>query len=88
VLVIHSDRPDYPIVAHAFVGDIECMGLGIRLPTNGASPHSGISWYSVGRDLQNPFGLHDQDYTRFSPNRFGRCITHWQPLPATPEASR
>ena len=38
VLVRHQDRPDYPITAHAVVG--EDLGAGVAIPTDGASEHT------------------------------------------------
>lgn len=84
VLVLHSDRPDYPITAHASLTDNDSGNLGIRINTNGASKYRWISWRSAGRDLCNPFDLKDQDYTRFLPRIFGSKITHWQPITLTP----
>ena len=88
VVVLHRDRPDYPVTAHAFLG--ECVGLGIRVPTAGASQHRWIAWYSVGLDLCNPFSMattpegqpfkDSAGYSRFLPNYFGRGITHWAPI--------
>lgn len=84
VLVIHSDRPDYPITAHAlFSDDPEARGVAIH--TDGISPFKYVCWYSAGRDLQNPFDLKKEDYTRYLPNRFGAHITHWMPLPEPPK---
>ena len=82
VLVIHSDRPDYPVTAHAILGDE--LGAGISILTNGASDHKEIAWYSAGVDLQNPFNLKDKDYSRYLPRIFGAKITHWMPLPKAP----
>lgn len=95
VLVLHRDHPDYPVTAHAFVGD-NLDGLGIRIATNGASKYKFIAWYSFGRNLSNPFGVSrgpdgnfkdSVGYERFMPNYFGRGITHWMPLPALPAES-
>jgi hypothetical protein len=85
VLVRHSDRPDYPITAHAVLGD--GLGVGIAIPTEGASDHPEIAWYSATSiDKNNPFDKKDQNYERFLPKIFGSKITHWMPLPAAPEA--
>lgn len=78
VLVKHSDRPDYPITAHAIVG--EGLGVGIAIPTEGAAEYPEIAWYSVGRDLQNPFDLKNQDFDKYLPKIFGSKITHWMPI--------
>ena len=82
VLVLHSDRPDYPITAHAVVG--EGLGAGVAIPTDGASEHPEIAWYSASCNLNNPFNLKNDDYERFLPKIFGSKITHWMPIPATP----
>jgi hypothetical protein len=82
VLVLHSDRPDYPITAHAVVG--EGLGAGIAIPTDGASEHPEIAWYSASCSLNNPFNLKNDDYERFLPKIFGKKITHWMPIPTTP----
>lgn len=85
VLVIHSDRPDYPITAHmlACKGEPEAAGMAIRPICQ--SEFDWVWWYPhPGCDLRNPFGLKDQDYDRYSSSRFGHCITHWQPLPEPP----
>ena len=91
VLVTHRDRPDYPVTAHAFLG--ECTGLGVRVPTNGASKHRWIAWFSLGRNLHNPFDMSHSDegpfkdsagYNKFLPNYFGRGITHWRPIGKLP----
>lgn len=82
VLVKHSDRPDYPITAHAIVG--EGLGVGIAIPTEGAAEYPEIAWYSVGRNLQNPFDLKNQDFDRYLPKIFGSKITHWMPIPPAP----
>jgi len=84
-LVIHSDKPSYPITAHCYYVDSNFMEVGIAIETNGKGKKDWIKWYSVGRDLQNPFQLKDQDYTRFNPLIFGKKITRWQPLPTPPE---
>lgn len=84
VLVRHSDRPDYPITAHAVVG--EGLGSGIAIPTLGASEHPEIAWYSAGCDLKNPFVLRDDDYERYLPRVFGLKITHWKPIDVAQEA--
>jgi hypothetical protein len=81
VLVRHADRPDYPITAHAVVG--EGLGSGVAIPTEGASEYPEIAWYSASSDLKNPFGLRNQDYERFLPRIFGTKITHWRPIPNT-----
>lgn len=84
VLVIHDDRPDYPITAHAFLGD-NLAAKGVCIPTNGASEYKEIAWYPApGTNAVNPFGLKDQDYERFLPRRFGTRITHWMPLLEAP----
>ena len=89
VLVKHKDRPDYPVTAHAVVGD-DCDALGVRIPTNGASKYKWICWHSAGRDLSNPFDMasgykgplkDSVGYPRFLPSYFGEGITHWMPLP-------
>ena len=82
VLVLHSDRPDYPITAHAVVG--EGLGAGVAIPTDGASEHPEIAWYSASCNLNNPFNLKNDDYERFLPKIFGKKITHWMPIPTTP----
>lgn len=89
VLVRHRDRPDYPVTAHAFLGEL--VGHGIGIPTNGASKHKLIAWYSVGRNLSNPFDMastpegkpfkDSAGYEKFLPNYFGFGITHWMPMP-------
>ena len=84
VLVRHSDRPDYPITAHAVVG--EGLGAGIAIPTNGASEHPEIAWYSASSNLNNPFDLKNDDYGRYLPKVFGSKITHWKPIEPTPPA--
>jgi hypothetical protein len=81
VLVRHSDRPDYPITAHAVVG--QGLGAGIAIWTNGASEHPEIAWYSQCRDLNNPFDLKNDNYERYLPKVFGSKITHWKPIDAT-----
>lgn len=87
VLVLHKDRPDYPITAHAALGD-DLDTLGVRIPTNGASKYKWISWHSIGRDGSNPFdlaGLRDAyGYERKMPNYLGYGITHWMPLREAP----
>jgi len=83
VLVLHSDRPDYPITAHAVVG--EGLGAGVAIPTDGASEHPEIAWYSASCNLNNPFNLKNDDYERFLPKIFGKKITHWMPIPTTPQ---
>lgn len=91
VLVLHKDRPDYPITAHAYLGD-DLHDMGNRINTNGASSYKWISWNSVGRDLTNPFNMasgymgafkDSVGYPRFLPSYFGAGITHWMPLPLT-----
>jgi len=82
VLILHSDRPDYPITAHAVVG--EGLGAGVAIPTDGASEHPEIAWYSASCNLKNPFNLRNDDYERFLPKIFGTKITHWMPIPTTP----
>lgn len=82
VLVRHLDRPDYPITAHAVVG--EGLGAGIAIPTEGASEHPEIAWYSQCQDLNNPFGLKNDDYGRYLPKIFGTKITHWKPIDTSP----
>ena len=86
VLVLHSDRPDYPITAHAVVG--EGLGAGVAIPTDGASEHPEIAWYSASCNLNNPFNLKNDDYERFLPKIFGKKITHWMPIPTTPPQRR
>jgi hypothetical protein len=86
VLVRHADYPNYPITAHAVVG--EGLGMGIAIPTEGASEHPEIAWYSASSDLNNPFGLKNQDYERFLPRIFGTKITHWMPIPDTTPQQR
>jgi len=85
VLVIHKDRPDYPVTAHAILG--ENPGIGIRIPTYGVSKHPWICWYSAGRNLCNPFDkatsydgspMRDGRYDIYGPNYFGIGITHWK----------
>lgn len=87
VLVLHKDRPDYPLTAHAALGD-DLDTLGVRIPTNGASKYKWISWHSIGRDGSNPFdlaGLRDAyGYERKMPSYLGHGITHWMPLPTLP----
>ncbi len=91
VLVLHKDRPDYPLTAHASLGD-DLDTLGVRIPTNGASKYKWISWFSAGRDGSNPFdlaGLRDSaGYERKLPRYLGSGITHWMPLPNVPTAER
>ena len=86
VLVRHSDRPDYPITAHAVVG--EGLGAGIAIPTEGASEHPEIAWYSASSNLNNPFDLKNDDYERYLPKIFGSKITHWKPIDTSPPASK
>lgn len=86
VLVRHSDRPDYPITAHAVVG--EGLGAGIAIPTEGASEHPEIAWYSASSNLNNPFDLKNDDYGRYLPKVFGSKITHWKPIDTSPPAQR
>jgi hypothetical protein len=90
VLVRHSDRPDYPITAHAVLG--EGLGAGISIFTEGASEYPEIAWYSASSDLNNPFGLRHDDYERYLPRIFGSKITHWMPITtpyvATPRPQR
>jgi hypothetical protein len=83
VLVRHSDRPDYPITAHAVLG--EGLGAGISILTEGASEYPEIAWYSASSDLNNPFGLKNDDYERYLPRVFGSKITHWMPIPTPPQ---
>jgi hypothetical protein len=92
VLVLHEDRPDYPVTAHAFLGD-NLDSLGVRILTNGASKYKFIEWRSVGRNLCNPFDMASSKkglfrdsagYERFLPNYFGFGITHWAELPPLP----
>ena len=82
VLVRHSDRPDYPITAHAVIGD--GLGAGIAIPTGGASEHPEIAWYSASSNLRNPFSLKNEDYERYMPKVFGSKITHWKPITPPP----
>ena len=93
VLVIHRDRPDYPITAHTVFSD-DPAAMGVAIVTNGASKFKFICWYSIGRDLSNPFDMASSvdgpfkdsaGYQRFLPKYFGRGITHWMPLPPEPE---
>ena len=86
VLVRHSDRPDYPITAHAVVG--EGLGAGVAIPTDGASEHPEIAWYSASSNLNNPFDLKNDDYERYLPKVFGSKITHWKPIDTPPPASK
>jgi Protein of unknown function (DUF551) len=92
VLVLHRDRPDYPLTAHATLGSAH-DALGVRVPTKGVSEHPWICWYSIGRNLSNPFDMasgpdgafkDSVGYERFLPRYFGAGITHWMPLPAAP----
>ena len=83
VLVRHSDRPDYPITAHAVIG--EGLGAGISILTEGASEYPEIAWYSASSDLNNPFGLKNDDYERYLPRVFGSKITHWMPITTPPQ---
>ena len=86
VIVRHSDRPDYPITAHAIVG--EGLGAGIAIPTDGASEHPEIAWYSASSNLNNPFDLKNDDYGRYLPKVFGSKITHWKPIDTPPQPSK
>lgn len=86
VLVRHSDRPDYPITAHAVVG--EGLGAGIAIPTDGASEHPEIAWYSASSNLRNPFSLKNEDYERYAPKVFGSKVTHWKPIDTPTPAQR
>ena len=86
VAVIHKDRPDYPITAHAVFTDSTYENLGIAIETNGASKYKYVCWYSAGRNLNNPFDLKNDNYERFLPRIFGEKITHWMPLPPPPNA--
>ena len=86
VLVRHSDRPDYPITAHAVVG--EGLGAGIAIPTEGASEHPEIAWYSASSNLNNPFDLKNDDYGRYLPKVFGSKITHWKLIDTSPQPAK
>ena len=81
VLVRHKDRPDYPITAHALLTNDPYGHAGIKLETNGASEFKYICWYSACCDLTNPFGLIDQDYSKFTSRIFGSKIIEWSPIP-------
>lgn len=90
VLVCHRDNPDYPVTAHALLTNDDYGHVGIRTPTNGASRYKWVCWYSVGRNLSNPFNRlsgpegpfqDSASYDKFLPSYFGRGITHWCPLP-------
>lgn len=86
VAVIHADRPDYPLIAHATFTDSELQaGAGIAIATNGASPFKYVEWRSAAVvDLSNPFNRKDADYSHFLPRIFGMKITHWSGLPDLP----
>ena len=93
VLVIHSDRPDYPITAHAILSDSP-SAQGVMIPTSGASKYKYICWYSIGRDLCNPFDMASSKgrpfkdsagYARFLPCYFGAGIIYWMPIPEVPK---
>jgi len=87
VAVIHSDRPDYPLTAHMTVYESETnCPLGICIKKIVGGKEIIIGWHFLG-DAQNPFGLKNRDYTRFSPARFTACITHWAELPNIPSQS-
>ena len=83
VLVRHLDRPDYPITAHAVVG--ENLGAGVAISTDGASEHPEIAWYSASSNLNNPFDLKNDNYDRYMPKIFGSKITHWMPITTSPQ---
>jgi hypothetical protein len=96
VLVLHSDRPDYPITAHAIFSD-NPSARGVAISTNGASRFKYVCWYSVGRELSNPFDLAHKDgipfkdsagYSKWLPKYFGLGITHWAPILPLPDAPR
>src|SRR5690348_11053889 len=79
VLVIHSDRPDYPLTAHAIFSD-NPSAMGVAISTKGASRFKYVCWYSVGRNLCNPFDMasgsrgpfkDSAGYEKFLPNYFG-----------------
>jgi hypothetical protein len=91
--VIHRDRPDYPITAHAIFSD-NPSAMGVAIPTNGTSRFKYVCWYSAGRDPCNPFDMatgsrgpfkDSAGYARTMPNYLGFGITHWQPLPSAPK---
>ena len=81
VLVKHSDRPDYPLTAHAKLHNSEYGSLGIKIPTNGASDYKYINWHFLVGDGNNPFKLKGRDYSCFLPKVFGGKITHWMEIP-------
>ena len=92
IAVIHRDRQDYPITAHAIFSD-NPKAVGVAIPTKGVSRFKYVCWYSVGRNLSNPFDMasgprgpfkDSAGYEKFLPNYFGAGITHWMPLPELP----
>jgi hypothetical protein len=89
VLVITSDRPDYPLTAHASYSNQESCNQGVAIPTNGlVEGFDFIEWFSAPLDLQNPFKLKSLDSSKCLPSRFGRTITHWAPLLELPKEGR
>ena len=71
VAVIHKDRPDYPITAHAYYPMDDDMLFANAIPTNGASKYNYIEWHCCPELKERPIN-------------FGAGITHWSPLPEPP----
>jgi hypothetical protein len=86
VLVIHKDRPDYPMTAHACYSNEGVCSQGVAIETKVVEGFKYVEWYTaVKKTLQNPFDLKNDNYEKYLPNIFGSKITHWMPLPSPPK---
>jgi hypothetical protein len=86
IALIHSDRPEYPLVGHAiYTNSIHHAGAGIAIEATASLYYEWVMWHSVCLDdLRNPFKRKDKDYTRYNSSLFGSKITHWAYLPKLP----